>query len=107
MSAGERVIVHDHLSLFYLGRVSVPYKTKVKEVEKKYKSAGKSRTNFLRHKPPRRGPAEGPGGPPTTGEAPSWLYASGALRHPSLRNFSTIGGELAHDLLMEPNIHFG
>ena len=35
------------------------------------------------------------------------LGASGALRHPSLRNFSTIGGELAHDLLVEPNIHFG
>ena len=34
-------------------------------------------------------------------------WTSGALRHPSLRNFSTIGGELAHDLLVEPNIHFG
>ena len=31
---------------------------------------------------------------------------SRALRHPCLRNFSTIGGELAHDLLVEPNIHF-
>ena len=34
------------------------------------------------------------------------LGASGALRHPCLRNFSTIGGELEHDLLVEPNIHF-
>ena len=34
------------------------------------------------------------------------LGPSGALRHPCLRNFSTIGGELAHDLLVEPNIHF-
>jgi hypothetical protein len=34
------------------------------------------------------------------------LVSRGALRHPCLRNFSTIGGELAHDLLVEPNIHF-
>ena len=33
------------------------------------------------------------------------LVSRGALRHPCLRNFSTIGGELAHDLLVEPNIH--
>ena len=34
------------------------------------------------------------------------LVSRGALRHPCLRNFSTIGGELAHDLLVEPNVHF-